>query len=330
MLNVQVGTRGRNGATGPNESLWKYWSPRYWHTWAGLGVMWLIHLLPARAQRFCGRMLGALVRNLPFSYVRIARRNLELCFPDLSAAEREALLKRHFASIGMGVCETANTWWASDEEIESVTEVVGREHIATALAAGRGVIMVGAHFTTIEIATRILGTLAPLNVLYRPTKNKLLAQFLLNNTARHARRAIPYDAIRTLVSALRANEVVWYAPDQSYRNKGAAMVPFFGIPAASTTATSRLAKMSGAKVLTYLPERLPSGRYRVTISPPLENYPSADPVADVVRFHALIEAHIRRIPEQYLWIHRRFKGLDADYPHYYGRDQRIRAPRPSA
>jgi KDO2-lipid IV(A) lauroyltransferase len=330
MLNAQVGARGRKGKPEPAESLWKFWSPRYWHTWAGLGVMWMIHQLPNAAQARCGRLLGSLVRRLPFSYVRIAQRNLALCFPNLSDAEREALLKRHFESIGMGICETANTWWASDQRIESMTEVVGREHIDTALAAGRGVIMVGAHFTTIEIATRILGTLAPLNVLYRPTKNKLLAQFLLNNTARHARRAIPYDAIRTLVSALRANEVVWYAPDQSYRNKGAAMVPFFGIPAASTTATSRLAKMSGAKVLTYLPERLPCGRYRVTISAPLEDYPSQDPVADVVRFHGLIEDHIRRIPEQYLWIHRRFKGLDADYPNYYGRDQRIRAPRPTA
>ena len=330
MLNVQAAGRDRRGKPASSDSLWNYLAPRYWHTWAGLGVMWLMNLLPGSAQRQLGRALGGLFRRLPFSYVRIAQRNLELCFPELSEAQRQQLLKRHFESIGIGICETANTWWASDASIEAMTEVVGREHIDAALAAGRGVIMVGAHFTTIEIATRILGTLAPLNVLYRPTKNKLLARFLLNNTARHARRAIPYDAIRTLVSALRANEVVWYAPDQSYRNKGAALVPFFGVPAASTTATSRLAKMSGAKVLTYLPERLPDGRYRVTIGAPLTDYPSADPVADVARFHGLIEAHIRRIPEQYLWIHRRFKGLDADYPNYYGRDQRMRAPRPSA
>ena len=207
-----------------------------------------------------------------------------------------------------------------------MTEVVGREHIDAALAQGRGAIMVGAHFTTIEIATRILGSLTPLNVLYRPTKNRLLSRFLLHNTARHARRAIPYDAIRILVGALRSNEVVWYAPDQSYRNKGAALVPFFGIPAASATATSRLAKMTGAAVLTYLPERLCDGTYRVTIGAPLQNYPGPDPVADVERFHAIIEAHIRRVPDQYLWIHRRFKGLDADYPNYYGRDQRRQTP----
>ena len=291
--------------------------------------MRLLSMLPNAAQRSVGRLLGSVVRRLPFSYVRIAQRNIDLCFPDLSSDERRQLLHRQFESIGIAICETANTWWASDERIAAMTEVVGKEHIEAALAGGRGAIMVGAHFTTIEIATRILGSLTPLNVLYRPTKNKLLSRFLLDNTARHARRAIPYDAIRTLVSALRANEVVWYAPDQSYRNKGAAMVPFFGIPAASTTATSRLAKMTGAKVLTYLPERLPNGRYRVRIGAPLETYPSADPIADVARYHALIEAHIRRIPEQYLWIHRRFKGLEADYPNYYGRDSRQQAPRPA-
>ncbi len=310
------------------ESLWQFCAPRYWHTWLGLGAMWMMSRLPNRAQQRFGCALGSLVRRLPFSYVRIAQRNIDLCFPELNDEQRRELLKRQFESIGIAICETANTWWASDARIAAMTEVVGREHIADALASGRGAIMVGAHFTTIEIATRILGSLTPLNVLYRPTKNQLLSRFLLNNTARHARRAIPYDAIRTLISALRANEVVWYAPDQSYRNKGAAMVPFFGIPAASTTATSRLAKMTGAKVLTYLPERLPNGRYRVTISAPLEDYPGKDPIEDVARFHALIEAHIRRIPDQYLWIHRRFKGLDADYPNYYGRDSRQRAPRP--
>lgn len=291
--------------------------------------MWLINRCPHAQQRWIGQILGHIALSLPLAYVRIAKCNLALCFPELSPSEREQLLRRHFHSIGMGVCETANTWWASNERIEAMTEVVGREHIASALQAGRGVIVVGGHFTTIEIATRILGGLAPLNVLYRPTKNKLLARFLLDNTARHARRAISYDDIRTLVSALRANEVVWYAPDQSYRNKGAALVPFFGIPAASTTATSRLARLSGAKVLIYLPERLPDGRYRVTISEPLEDFPGPDPAADVARFHALIEAHIRRVPEQYLWIHRRFKGLTDDYPNYYGRDRRRHRPAPS-
>jgi KDO2-lipid IV(A) lauroyltransferase len=126
-----------------------------------------------------------------------------------------------------------------------------------------------------------------------------------------------------MIRALKNNEVVWYAPDQSYRNKGAAMVNFFGIPAATNTATSRLAHISGAVVLTYFPERLPGNLgYRIVIGAPLENFPGADVVDDAERLNGLLEAQIRRAPDQYLWVHRRFKGLTADYPDYYGRDSR--------
>jgi KDO2-lipid IV(A) lauroyltransferase len=146
----------------------------------------------------------------------------------------------------------------------------------------------------------------------------LLGYFLTRNRRKRTRRAIPRDDIRTLVATLGANEPVWYAPDQSYRKKGAEMVPFFGIPAATNTATSRLARMTGAAVLPYFPERLPGTRgYRMVIHPPLENFPGDDRVADAARFNALIEAHVRQVPAQYLWIHRRLKGLSAADPDHY-------------
>ena len=142
----------------------------------------------------------------------------------------------------------------------------------------------------------------------------------MRNRGRQAKRAIRRDDVRTLVTALKANEPVWYAPDQSYRKKGAEMVPFFNIPAATNTATSRLARMTGAAVLPYFPERLPGSQgYRMVIYPMLENFPTDDPAADAQRFNELIEAQVRHVPEQYLWIHRRFKGLSPDYPDYYGR-----------
>jgi KDO2-lipid IV(A) lauroyltransferase len=224
----------------------------------------------------------------------------------------------------MALCETANTWWSSDRRVNTLAEVSGLEHLQAALAKGRGAIMIGGHFTTIEIATRILGTVVPLNVVYRPTKNELLSHIMFTSFSRHG-KPIAHDDIRTMVRALKKNEAVWYAPDQSYRNKGAAMVKFFGIPAATNTATSRLARISGAAVLTYFPERLPGNAgYRVVIGPALEDFPGADPIDDAERFNRLLETQIRRIPEQYLWIHRRFKGLAADYPDYYGRDSRNR------
>jgi KDO2-lipid IV(A) lauroyltransferase len=296
--------------------------PKYWLTWLGLGVLRSIELLPFAAQRRVGSGIGVLIGRLPLRYVRIAERNLALCLPQLSAAERAQLLARHCQSLGMALCETATTWWSSDERVGRLAEVQGLEHLQAAFAKGRGAILIGGHFTTIEIATRILGTVVPMNVVYRPTKNALLSHIMHQSFSRHG-NPIRHDDIRTMIRALKHNEAVWYAPDQSYRNKGAAMVNFFGIPAATTTATSRLARITGAAVLTYFPERLPGlAGYRVVIGPPLEGFPGCDAVHDVERFHALLEAQIRKTPEQYLWMHRRFKGLSADYPDYYGRDSR--------
>jgi len=300
--------------------------PKYWPTWAGLGMLRLLELLPYSAQRRAGAALGQLIRRLPLAYVRIARRNIQLCMPALSPQEQADLVDRHCRSLGMALCETANTWWSKNERISGLAEVRGLENLQAALAKGRGAIMIGGHFTTIEIATRILGTAVPLNVVYRPTKNALLSYTMFTCFSRNG-NPIAYDDIRAMIRALKRNEVVWYAPDQSYRNKGAAMVNFFGIPAATTTATSRLARISGAAVLTYFPERLPGNAgYRVVIGPALENFPGADPICDAERFNHLLEEQIRRVPEQYLWVHRRFKGLSADYPDYYGRDSRNRAP----
>ncbi len=296
--------------------------PRYCLTWLGLGVLRGIEPLPFWAQRRLATGLGWLIRKLPLAYVRIAERNIALCLPQLSAAERAGLLARHCRSLGMALCETATTWWSSDARVGRLAEVEGLEHLQSALAKGRGAILVGGHFTTIEIATRILGTVVPMNVVYRSTKNALLSHVMHRSFCRHG-NPIRHDDIRAMIRALRRNEAVWYAPDQSYRNKGAEMVNFFGIPAATTTATSRLARISGAAVLTYFPERLPGGAgYRVVIGPEFEGFPGADAVHDAERFNTLLEAQIRRIPEQYLWMHRRFKGLSADYPDYYGRDSR--------
>ena len=300
-------------------------APRYWPTWLGLGSLRLIAPLPYTWQLHIGRLIGRMVHLLPLPYVRIARRNIEICLPELSPDARETLLKRHFESLGIGLCETAVTWWSRDERVRSLAQVEGLDHLQRALARGRGAILVGGHFTTIEIGTRILGTVVPINVLYRPTRNEVLSALMASQIAHHGQRAIRNDDIRTLVRALKRNGAVWYAPDQSYRNKGAAMVPFFGTPAATTTSTSRLARMTGAAVLTYFPQRLPGTQgYRVFIGPELEDFPSDDPVADTIRFGALLEAQIRHHPEQYLWMHRRFKGLSADYPDYYGRDTRLR------
>jgi Kdo2-lipid IVA lauroyltransferase/acyltransferase len=281
----------------------------------------MLEPLPYRVLYRLGCLVGAIVYRLPISFRRIATRNLELCFPDLSTEERQKLLRAHFRSLGIGLFETAMSWWSSNERIRRLARLEGEEHLQAALRLGKGAILLSAHFTTLEIGACVLCAHLPANIMYRPTSNLVLEAFLMRNRGRKARRAIPRDDVRTLVTALRANEPVWYAPDQSYRKKGAQMVPLFNIPAATNTATSRLAKMTGAAVLPYFPERLPNGAgYRMVIHPMLEDFPTDDAVADATRFNHLIEAQVRRVPEQYLWIHRRFKGLTPDYPDYYGRN----------
>jgi KDO2-lipid IV(A) lauroyltransferase len=296
----------------------RLFAPRYWPTWLGLGTLRLFAMFPYAWLIHMGNGLGWVLLRLPIPFIRTARRNIELCLPELSASARQELLVRHFQSLGIGLFEIAFSWWAPPARASKLMRVEGSENLHAALARGRGVILLTAHFTTLEMGGRMLASVQPTSFLYRPTKNELLAWFLARCRCRFGGRPIPRDDIRAMVSALKHNECVWYAPDQSYRKKGAQMVELFGIPAATNTFTSRLARMTGATVLPYFFERLPDGRgYRGVIHPPLDGFPSKCPVTDTERFNRLIEAQAHRVPEQYLWIHRRFKGLSADYPDYY-------------
>jgi KDO2-lipid IV(A) lauroyltransferase len=301
-------------------------APRYWLTWAGLGLLRVVALLPFAGLVRLGRVLGVVLRHLPIRFVKTARRNIELCLPELSAPEREKLLDRHFESLGIALLEIPLAWWITPRRLAKIVQFEGAEHLHAALARGRGVMLLTAHFTSLEMAGRILLSVAPVGFLYRPTKNEVLAYALKRFRVGYGGYPIARDDIRAFISALRHNQCVWYAPDQSYRKKGAEMVPMFGIPAATNTLTSRLAGMTGAAVLPYFLQRLPGTKgYRAVIHPPLENFPSESPAADAERFNHMIEAQVRIAPEQYLWIHRRFKGLSEDYPDYYGRQA---TPRP--
>lgn len=292
--------------------------PRHWHTWFGLGALRLFECLPYPLMLLMGRLIGRLARLLIPHYVKVARCNMRLCLPDSCLADREKLLSQHFEGLGITVCESAMTWWSSNERICKLSSVEGLHHLQHGIAQGHGVILLTAHFTTLEIGARILNAVFPINALYRPLKNPVLAWMAERSRSQHARRVIRRDDVRGMVRALKNNECVWYAPDQSYRKKGAAMVPFFGVPAATNVSTSRLAKLTGAVVLLYSHERLKNGAgYRVVIHPAMADYPSNCAESDAERFNHFIEDEVRRIPEQYWWIHRRFKGLTPDYPDYY-------------
>lgn len=292
--------------------------PRWWPTWFALWLLRRVARWSFARQLAFGAALGDFARRLPLPQKRVVRRNLALCLPETSATERAELLLRHFREAGITLPETALVWFAPDAHIRELVHFEGLEELDLVTASGRGVILLAAHFTTLEIGARFATAMRRVHAVYKPSKNSLITEFFEKYRGAHAAGMIASDDIRAMVRVLRAGGIVWYAPDQAFRGKGAVMAPFFGVEAASNPATSRLAALTGAAVMPYFVERLPGiAGYRARIAPPLENFPSDDPVADTRRFHALIEAEVRRNPAQYLWLHKRFKGLGPDYPEHY-------------
>ncbi|MGB5257924.1 MAG: LpxL/LpxP family Kdo(2)-lipid IV(A) lauroyl/palmitoleoyl acyltransferase [Woeseiaceae bacterium] len=295
-----------------------FWSPRYWPVWLGMGVLRLICLLPHRAALAIGRALGRLAHALGGSRRAVVRRNIELCFPDLSPAERDALAFDHFEALGMTVIEMGLGRWASDRHLQSITRLTGIEHVHNALESGKGVILLSAHFTTLEIMGRVLAVnMPPFDAVFRRNRSEFMTELQRTGRERSAESTIEKRDIKQMVKSLRANRAVWYAPDQSYNRKGSEVIPFFGIPAMHTTATSTLARLGKAVVVPFFPRRLADSTYEMTLYPPFENFPGDDPIADTKRYVDLLEQHVRTCPEQYFWVHRKFKDLPEDYPDYY-------------
>ncbi len=301
------------------QPLTRFWQPRYWLIWLGLGWLKLASLLPVRGQLALGRGLGKLIYVLLPGRRRVAATNLALCFPELPLAERALILREHFASLGMTLMEQGLAWWASDTLVKECIEVQGANNLREALATGRGVVLLTGHFGCQEFTGRTLPELSPaLGCLYRPNKNPFADEVLRRVRARSATLMIPKQSMRRMIRALRQGASVWYAPDQSHRRAFSALIPFFGEPAMTTTALSEIVRLGNALVVPVFPQRLPSaGRYTLEIQPALTNFPGATPEADALRVNALLEAHIRKVPDQYYWIHRRFKGRPAPLPDPY-------------
>ena len=285
------------------------YSIRYWPTWMVIAVLWCLSHLPFTWQLAIGRFIGRTFQQFAGRRRAIAAVNLSLCFPELSAGERDTILAEQFISMGIGVLEMAMSWWAPARRLKKLARVEGLQHLQDALDRDKGVILLSAHFTTLEIGGRLLALHAPFHVMYREHKNAAFDRVMKSARIRHFGKAIPRGDLRGMLRSLQHNMPVWYAPDQDYGREQSIFVPFFGIPAASITATSRLARLSGAAVVPFFQTRLPGARgYRLTLYPPLDNFPGASVEEDTQRVNDIIEARIREQPGQYLWAHRRFKN----------------------
>lgn len=298
-------------------------TPGHVFTDAALLPLKLIGRRPlATARRTTGWLAGPL-RVLMKRRRQIVERNLELCFPELDPVERRALLRAHFRQLAAMVGETAFVWNRPGRLGPDIGDVVGLEHLEAARADGRGVLLLTAHMTVLELGARLFGERVRARAIYRPLSNPALEAFQNRGRARYAEAMIPRHDLRAMVRHLRAGGVLWFAPDQDLGPARSRFAPFFGVPTATATSIVELARLGRAAVVPMLPRKDDSGRVTVYLEPEFEGFPGPDPDADLARYNAFVERHVREVPDQYWWLHRRFKTAPhGQPPRYPGRGGR--------
>jgi KDO2-lipid IV(A) lauroyltransferase len=300
--------------------LHRFWTPRWWPVWIGFGILRGLAALPWILQRALAGGLGTLAWYVARRDRRTTLINLRLAYPKLTEVERRAIGHLHFRSLVYSLFEIGLVWFDRRGRLESMTRIEGREHLEAALAAGRGVLLLGAHFTTNEIAAAALPqTGHRYDIMYKRSSNELMNQLALRGRSARNGRLIPNDKFVELLRVMKRGGIALYAPDQRFDGAGSVVVPLFGVPALSNPGTTFIARATRCAVLPFFPLRLADGRgYVMSIGAPLADFPSGDGVRDVARYHALIEAAVAKAPEQYLWSYKRFRPRDGEPDPYRG------------
>lgn len=291
--------------------------PRYWLSWVSIALWRLCALLPAPLLTRVGNLFGTIVGMLAKRRKNIAKINLKLCFPDYSSDQIDLLLNAHLNSAGRGIMDIAAAWWWSDAKFFKHVTITGKEHLEQAFEQNSGVILFTGHFNSLDVSARILSSLRPTKLMYRPHENPVLERTIVGRRENYSDGVIARDNVRLMVRSLKKNLGVWFAPDQNYGHKNSVFAKFFGVPAATNTATSRLAQLSGAKVVPFVVYQQANGNYAMEIQPALDNFPSDSEQHDAERLNLILEKMIAKAPEQYHWMHRRFKDRPDDKPSYY-------------
>lgn len=288
----------------------KLLAPRYWPAWILVGLVWLLAQLPWAFQRRLGAGLGWLLYKLLGRRVEDTRINIHLCFPERDPAAQEAMVRDVFRNAGLTLFETANAWFRQSEFYRSRFTLEGLEHLRAAQAGGRSVLLLGAHYSMMDLGARMASLYFQVDTVYRTQKNPVLEYMMTTRRLTYHQWAIPHEDMRHLIRALKGGHIVWYTPDQDFGLRHAVFAPFFGVTAATITTPTRLARIADSAVMMVHFHRVEDREeYRMTLLPPLENYPSGDEVADATRVNQALETCIRRAPTQYMWYHRRFKTV---------------------
>ncbi|WP_335342719.1 LpxL/LpxP family Kdo(2)-lipid IV(A) lauroyl/palmitoleoyl acyltransferase [Pseudidiomarina terrestris] len=283
--------------------------PKYWLTWLAVGLLYFISWLPYKWQLAMGRGLGRLFYRFVPKRAAVARRNLELCFPDKSADEIEQLVRTNMENTGIAFFETGMAWWWPDWRIRRKLHVHGVEHLHAPLREGKGVLLLLFHFLSLEVHARLHGFIQPAVGLYRPHNNALMEFLQTRGRGRSNKYMIPRTDVRSMKQAIDQGEIAGYLPDQDYGRRRTVFAPFFAVEKTSTTTGTLLfaASKKCAVLSTTCFRRADGSGYDVTFYPEFANFPTDDPVADVTRVNKMVEFAVSQCPEQYLWVHRRFK-----------------------
>ena len=275
-------------------------------------------MLPIRVQLRLGGLLGRGFYWIRPKYRRIARMNIDRCFPHWSEEQKASCIRDHFQSIGMSVPEVANAWWASEKQLQPLNVVEGSEYLDAAHAKGRGVVLLSAHFTTLEITGILLGLFRrPVDAFYRRPRNKLVDRVMRKGRSRAIERLIPSNDFPAAIRSLREGRTIWYAFDQHQKQaRGSMMIPFFGEPSLTNPALRTLVKRTGAAVVPFYAVRVVGRRVRYVLrfGPELAEFPSYDCGADLLRLKQILEGMVTTAPAQYLWTRDHFKYKLAGQP----------------
>lgn len=291
--------------------------PKYWGIWLGIGLLKIVSLLPLSFKFKIGKGLGRILFYLATKRRRLALANIQLCFADKTPTEQQAILQAHFESLGIGLIEMAMVWWGDHKQNHAhareraLVHFMGEDNLYQAQQAGKGVLILAPHFTTLEVTGLFVSFLTNYHAVYRPHDNPLMDYLIAKGRSivfSDGQKVEPVSNANTrqMLKILRAGESMTFLPDQRYRSKGHVVVPFFGHATKSNPATSKIAKLTGCAVVPTFTRRLANNQYEVEFLPALENFPSGDDAADTLRLHQLYEAEIRRNPSQYLWVHNRW------------------------
>lgn len=288
--------------------------------YALLGLLWLLHWLPLGVQAAIGRALGRMLYRLAGSRRKVGLRNLELCLPELTPPEREALLREHFEWLGRSLLERGLLWWGSPERLKRLIHVEG--DIGLAERSARPVMWLVPHFIALDVAGASTQLFQKCQVasIYQAQSNPVFDRAMRRGRLRYRQGQVfsRHETALPLVRAIRRGHAFFNLPDMDFGLKDAAFVPFFGVPAATLLAPARMARSLGMVVQPVLAEVLPGGAgWRVRYLPPWEDFPGDDDIAAATRMNRWIEEQIRANPSQYLWVHRRFKTRPEGEPSLY-------------